>query len=179
MKAGKRFWAVFDKTIVILMAMSAALVLLDTVAVTVDVLIRYFFGKTYAGLFEITEYSLLWMTFLGTTWILRNNGHVRVDLLITLLPQKPRAVVNVVASVISVLLLVAMTYYSAKLTLHDFNTSFTLSGVLRPLKWPIEIIIPIGFLLLTIQLSRNAYELLMDLKAIRTVRDPIKADQPR
>ena len=165
MKAGKKIWAIFDKTIIVMMAISAVIVLFDALAVTIDVLIRYAFTKTYAGLFEITEYSLLWMTFLGTTWILRNNGHVRVDLVIDMLPQKPKAILNAIGSILSVFLLLALTYYSAKLTLHDYRTSFTLSGILRPLKWPIEIIIPFGFLLLSIQSLRNTYEKLVSLKA--------------
>lgn len=175
MKVGKKFWAVFDKMIVTLMALSASLVLFDTFAVTIDVLIRNIFSKTYAGLFEITEYSLLWMTFLGTTWILRNNGHVRIDLVVTLLPQKYRSILNAIASILSVILLLAMTYYSTKLILYDYRTGFTLSGVLRPLKWPIEMIIPIGFLLLSVQSLRNAYETWVSLKA-NSGRDGIQKD---
>ena len=166
MKVGERFWAIFDKTITIMMAISAALVLLAALAVTVDVLMRYAFAMTYAGLFEITEYSLLWITFLGTAWIMKNNRHVRVDLVINRLNPRHGAILNAVASIISVLLLMAMTWYTARLTLHDLQTDFTLSGVLRTPKWPLEIIIPIGFFLLLIQLLRNTYRHLTSLKAL-------------
>jgi len=165
MKAGERFWNIFDRTVTILMIISAILVLLDALAVTVDVLMRYAFAITYTPLFELTEFSLLWMTFLGAAYIMRNNGHVRVDALTNLLKPRHAAFLNAVASLISVFILMVMTWYTAKLTLHDFQTNFALSGIIRALKWPIEIIIPIGLIMLLLQLLRNTHRQLTGLKA--------------
>jgi TRAP-type C4-dicarboxylate transport system permease small subunit len=177
MKKTERFWALFDKILDSLMALSAVLVLFITVAVTIDVLMRYAFTLTYAGLFEITEYSLLWMTFLGAPWIMKMDGHVRVDLVLNLLSPKGQAVMNTVASVIGVILLLGMTWYSGRLTLHDLSTNFRLSGVLMPQKWPIEIIIPIGFFLLAVQLMRNTHKHVKGMKTLtRDVQIP--SDSP-
>jgi TRAP-type C4-dicarboxylate transport system permease small subunit len=116
---------------------------------------RYAFSITYIGIFELTEYSLLWMTFMGAAYIMKNNGHVRVDAVINLLNPKNGAIMNMIASVISLFILMVVTFYSTKLTLHDFRTDFTLSGILKPVKWPIEIIIPIGFFMLFLQVLKN------------------------
>jgi C4-dicarboxylate transporter DctQ subunit len=166
MKVAGRFWAIFNKMLTIMMAISGAMVFLAALAVTVDVLMRYFFSMTYAGLFEITEFSLLWMTFLATPWLMKNNAHIRLDLLVSQLKPGHKAIVNAIASIISILILMSVTFYSAKLTLHDFQTHFTLSGILLIPKWPIEIIIPIGFFLLLIQLLRNIYGQLTSSKAL-------------
>jgi TRAP-type C4-dicarboxylate transport system permease small subunit len=155
MKAGNRFWVIFDRTITIMMIVSGVLILLDALFVTIDVLMRYAFSITYIGIFELTEYSLLWMTFMGAAYIMRNNGHVRVDAVINLLNPKNGAIMNMIASVISLFILMVVTFYSTKLTLHDFRTGFTLSGILKPVKWPIEIIIPIGFFMLFLQVLKN------------------------
>ena len=164
MKAGNRFWVIFDRTITIMTIVSGVLILLDALFVTIDVLMRYAFSITYIGIFELTEYSLLWMTFMGAAYIMRNNGHVRVDAVINLLNPKNGAILNMIASVISLCILMVVTFYSAKLTLHDFQTDFTLSGVLRPVKWPIEIIIPIGFFMLFLQVLKNTYGQVEKLK---------------
>jgi TRAP-type C4-dicarboxylate transport system permease small subunit len=164
MKIGGRFWAIFDKTITIMMIVSAIVVLLDALFVTIDVLMRYAFSITYIGIFELTEYSLLWMTFMGAAYIMRNNGHVRVDAVTNLLNPKNGAILNIIASVISLFILMVVTFYSAKLTLHDFLTDFTLSGILKPVKWPIEIIIPIGFFMLFLQVLKNTYGQIEKLK---------------
>ena len=166
MKAGERFWVMFDRAITIMMIVSGVLILLDALFVTIDVLMRYAFSITYIGIFELTEYSLLWMTFMGAAYIMRNNGHVRVDAVINLLNPKKGAILNIIASIISLFILMIVTFYSAKLTLHDFRTGFTLSGILRPVKWPIEIIIPIGFFMLFLHLVRNASKQFESLKAM-------------
>jgi TRAP-type C4-dicarboxylate transport system permease small subunit len=166
MKAGERFWVIFDKTITTLMMISAILILLDALFVTIDVLMRYAFSVTYVALFELTEYSLLWMTFMGAAYIMRNNGHVRVDAVTNLLNPRNRVILDAIASIIGMFILLVVTCYSAKLTLHDLQTGFTLSGILRPFKWPIEIIIPIGFFMLFLQLVRNASKQLGSLKAM-------------
>ena len=162
----EKFWKIFDRTLTAMMAVSAALVILIAVAVTIDVLMRYIFAKTYAGLFEITEYSLLWITFLGAPWIMKNNGHVRVDLIVNKLPPHKRAWLTIIADFISIFLLITMTWYTAGLTLHDFRTSFRLSGILMAPKWPIEIIIPIGFFLLLLQVVRSTRQHARDLKTL-------------
>jgi C4-dicarboxylate transporter DctQ subunit len=166
MKVGERFWAIFDRTITIMMIVSSVLVLLDALFVTVDVLMRYTFSITYVGIFELTEYSLLWMTFMAAAYIMRNNGHVRVDAVTNLLNPRHRAIVDAIASVIGMFILLVVIWYSAKLTLHDLQTGFTLSGILRPVKWPLEIIIPIGFFMLFLQLARNASKQFESLKAM-------------
>lgn len=166
MKSIDKFWTIFDRTIAAMMAVSSALIVLIAIAVTIDVLMRYIFSKTYAGLFEITEYSLLWITFLGAPWIMKNNGHVRVDLIVNRLAPRKRASLKIIADFISIFLLITMTWYTAGLTLHDFRTSFTLSGVLMAPKWPIEIIIPIGFFLLLLQMARHTRRHVEDLKAL-------------
>ena len=169
MKVKERFWAIFDRTITAMMVMSAALIVLDALAVTIDVLSRKFFGITYVYLFEMTEFTLLWMTFLGTAWIMKNNNHIRVDLVVNRLNPRHGAIVIAVASILSVLILILMTGYSAWLTWHDYQTHFTLSTLLKPVKWPVEIIIPIGFLMLLIQLIRNTYNHLANREAFSKI----------
>ncbi len=165
MKTGERFWTIFDKTITALMTASAVIILIDALAITIDVLLRYAFSITYIGIFELTEFSLLWMTFLGAAYIMRSNGHVRVDSIVNLFRPKPRAIINFIGSLISMLILIFMTFYCIKLTVHDYQTHFILSGILQPAKWYVEIIIPIGFFILFLQLLRNTYKEFISLKA--------------
>ncbi len=161
-----RFWAVFDKTVTVMMVMGAALIIIDMLAVSVDVIVRYLVGVSYTGLFELTEYSLLWITFLATAWLLKSGGHIRVDLLVERVPPRPRAIINIVASIVGVILLGALTWYGARLTVLDFQTGAYLSTVLSPVKWPIEIIVPIGYFLLLIDLLRKTNRYLTTLRTL-------------
>jgi TRAP-type C4-dicarboxylate transport system permease small subunit len=156
----RRAGVVFDKIVDFMLLAAAVIIVLDAVAVSQDVLIRKFFNFTWAPLFEIITFTLLWMTFLGTTALMRALGHVKMDSVTSRFEPKTLALVNFITSCACVLLMVLMTYYTGRLTLHDYQTHFTVATVLNPPKWPIEIVIPIGFFMLGIQLIRNAYNYL-------------------
>ncbi len=166
MKVLEKAGAVFDKIVTFLMYFASFLVVLDAVWVTIDVIMRYTANINYAPLLEITEYTLLWMTFLGTTWIMRSNSHIRADMVVNSLKPRPKAMVNLVTSIVCALLLAVLTFYSAKLTLFDQQTNFIISSILEPIKWPIEIVIPIGFFTLFIQLLRNISKYLAEWKLL-------------
>ena len=166
MKVLETAGAVIDKVITVLAVFAAALILADALAVSVEVLLRRFFGITHAELFEITEYSLLWITFLAVTWLLKSNGHIRVDILPSRLNPRHRTILSIITSIICTLLFGFITWFSVKLTLHDFQTGFIIGSVLRPLKWPIEIIMVIGFFLLFIEMLRKTFGYLTYLRAL-------------
>ena len=168
MKIAEIAGAIINKGITVMAVLAAILILADALAVSVEVLLRNFLKITHAELFEITEYSLLWITFLAAAWLLKNNGHIRVDILVTRLNPRPRAIANLAVSVICTILFGIILWYSVRLTLHDYLTGYTIGSVMRPLKWPVEIIIVIGFLLLFIEMLRKTYGYLANWKVVST-----------
>ncbi len=61
------------------------------ICVGLEVVMRYFFGAPTRWVIEFSEYSLLWLAFLAGAWILRAEGHVRVEMLTeTLSPRWQR-----------------------------------------------------------------------------------------
>jgi len=81
---------------------------------------------------------------------------VRVDLVVSAMSPRKKEIIGFLASVLSSILLAGMVWYTAKLTIHDFQMNIPHVTVLEPQKWYLEIIIPIGFLLLLLQMLRNA-----------------------
>ncbi|MCR4420591.1 MAG: TRAP transporter small permease [Clostridia bacterium] len=134
--------------VVLMIMMAVACVLLigqDTVWLSVDVVSRWLFGKTWSGLFELTEYSLLWITFLGAGWVTRNRRHVRMDLLVSRLNPRPQKVVAAIARWATALVFGAMTVLSAWLVIHDWATGTRFTSAMQPVKWPVELVMPVGF----------------------------------
>jgi C4-dicarboxylate transporter DctQ subunit len=158
----QKIWKLFDLLLKAMLYGSAFIVLVTAMAVSVDVFLRYFFSVSYAPIFELTEFGLLWMTFLGAPWVLRIKGHVNIELMTSRLGSRGRHITQVIASITSAIMLFLIAWCSVKLTFSDFKSGFELAGVLRATKWPIEIIIPIGFLSLFIQSVRNSIQLLTD-----------------
>ena len=152
---------------------AAVIIVLDALAVSMDVILRKVIGFTWAPLYEIITYSLLWMTFLGTTAIMRTNGHVKMDSLTSQLSPKTRALLNSVSHCVCVLLAGIMLFYTLKLTITDYQTNFILASILNPPKWPIEIIIPAGFLMLFIQLIRNSRDYFRKYRDLSRQENPV------
>jgi TRAP-type C4-dicarboxylate transport system permease small subunit len=157
---------IFDKIVDYMLLSAAVIVVLTAVVVSEDVISRKFFGFTWVLLYEIITYALLWMTFLGTTAIMRMHSHVKMDSVTGRLSSKVQALINGVTSTLCALLLIGIVFYTAKMTVSDYQTNFILATILNPPKWPIEIIIPTGFFMLLIQIIRNAHGFFVTYKAL-------------
>jgi len=166
MKVLRKAEIIFDKIIDTMLMAAAVIVVLDALLVSADVILRKAVGFTWAPLYEIITYSLLWMTFLGTTAIMRMNGHVRMDSLTSQLSSKTEALLNTITHSVCVLLAGVMLFYTIKLTIADYQTHFVLASILNPPKWPIEIIIPMGFFMLFVQIIRNTMGFFERYKAL-------------
>lgn len=177
MKILRKAEIIFDKTIDYMLMAAAVLVVLDALAVSADVILRKAIGFTWSPLYEMITYSLLWMTFLGTTAIMRMNGHVKMDSLTSQLSPKTEALLNTISHSLCVILAGVMLFYTIKLTITDYQTNFVLASILNPPKWPIEIIIPIGFFMLCVQIIRNAKGFFERYKALSRTEKPAAGSQ--
>lgn len=177
MKALCKAETIFDKIVDCMLLAAAFIVVLDALAVAVDVTLRKVVGFTWAPLYEIITYSLLWMTFLGTTAIMRMNSHVKMDSLTSRLSPKAQALLNGVTHCVCALLAFTMLFFTVKLTLTDYQTHFPLASVLNPPKWPIEIIIPVGFGMLFVQIIRNARDFFEQYKTLSRQDKPAAGNQ--
>src|SRR6266853_6281265 len=71
------------------LATIAAVTLLAMVAlVTADIMLRNTLGIGFAWSNEVTEYALYVITLLTAPWLLRRGQHVRIDLVLTLVPVR-------------------------------------------------------------------------------------------
>ena len=79
MKILAKVGTIFDRTIGYLAFVAAIIIILTMLAVSAQIVMRYFLNRPMIWVMEITEISLLFITFLGTAWLLRREGHVKID----------------------------------------------------------------------------------------------------
>ena len=71
------------------LAIAAALTLLAMVAiVTADIVLRNTGGGGFVWANEVSEYALYLMTLLTAPWLLRRGQHVRLDIILALVPAR-------------------------------------------------------------------------------------------
>ncbi len=93
------------------MFLGAVILAFLTLAVCWDVIARSVAGKPLVWLLEFTEYGLLFMTFLCTAWVLKNEGHVTSDLLLAALSPKNQAFLNTATSLLGAVICLFLFWF--------------------------------------------------------------------
>jgi len=172
MKKISRFWTVFDNILNIMAAIGMIILIFMMLVVCYEVVTRYFFGRGTVWVIEFSEYALLYITFLGTAWVLRREGHVEMDLITIRLNQNTQIIVKGVVSVLSALLCLAFTWFGAVVALDHLRRGMQQPTLVAPPDFPLLVVIPIGFFLLFIQFLRRAYKYLI-LKDLAETKEKV------
>ena len=151
----QRFWHIFDKVLDLMDFAAGVILIFITLSVCGEVILRYFFDRPQMWVTEITECLLLYITFLGSAWLLREEGHVKVDMILSRLGPKPTAVLGVVTSLLGSFVSVVLTVYGFKLFwIYLQKGLYTPSAMEIPVS-AIIVIIPFGSLALLLQFIRR------------------------
>lgn len=148
---------VFDRIMSSLAAVGAVILVLLMLLISTAVTTRYFFHQPIPGVIEIAEYSLLFIPLLAAAWVLKGEGHVKMDLILSRLTAGSQVRMNVVTSIICVLICLVLTWYGVKVTWEHFQIGHYQATTLRTPTFLILAIIPLGFFLLSIQFMRRTY----------------------
>jgi TRAP-type C4-dicarboxylate transport system permease small subunit len=89
---------------------SALLILSMSLWITYDVITRNLFGWSSPWAFDMSEYSLVWMTFLAAPWILLRDGHVRVEILVDALGPGTQRVIGAIVSIIGLIVCAVLAW---------------------------------------------------------------------
>jgi len=126
-----------------------------TVGTCMDVLLRYSLNRPISWMLEITEYTMLYIPFLGAAFVLKEDGHIRIDLVITFLSERSRGWLNVVTSFVGGVVMLIYTWFGAQVTLDYFERGVPSLESLRTPMFLVLMIIPIGALLFSLQFFRQ------------------------
>ena len=166
MKALAKSTAFFDRLIEVLAAVAAVLCIGLMVIVCIGVGMRYLFNQPIAGIAEISEYLLLFITFISAAWILREDGHVRIDIMLELLSPRGKIIANLITSILCALACVILVWFGTKITAEHFTANLRLTTYLMPPSYIILAVIPFAYALLFIQF-------------LRIIRHPFKSSAPK
>jgi C4-dicarboxylate transporter, DctQ subunit len=145
----------FDRIIELLFWAAGGLLLFVTIGTCVDVILRYSFNRPIHWMLEVTEYAMLYIPFLGAAFVLKEDGHIRVDLVITFLSERLRGWLNVVTSLVGGAVMFVYTWFGAQVTLDYFKRGVPALESLKTPMFLILMIIPIGGFFFSIQFFRQ------------------------
>ena len=163
----KGFWIFFDKLIEVMAALAGVLLVFISAAMCYTIFMRFVFRQTTIWIVPVSEYVLLWAVFLGTTWLLKEGGHITTDVIYTHLNEKTKRYLDCIIAVIGGLACAMLFSLGIVHTYDCLIHGVTDVRAFTVPKSVVFIIIPIGSILLTIQFFRIAWSKLFDIRTGR------------
>ena len=127
------------------------------VSVITSVLMRNFGLQPFAWLFTSAEYGLLYMTMLGAPWLVREKGHVHIELVTAALPPNLRQIVSRAVAAACVLVCLALAWKGADLVMTNLERGdFDTRAYYFP-RWMLTIAFPLSFGLMSVEFARFVF----------------------
>jgi TRAP-type mannitol/chloroaromatic compound transport system permease small subunit len=128
------------------------LVLVATLISAGNALARYALGESSNAWLEIQWYLFGAMFLLGAGYTLKHNGHVRIDIFYNRFGARGQAWIDLVGGVLFLLpMAILLTWLAWPMFLdawHTHEMSPDAGGLVR---WPVKLLLPLGFCLLALQ----------------------------
>jgi len=128
------------------------LVLIMTAVSSANAVVRFLFDYSSNGLLEIQWYLFAAVFLLCAPYTLQKNEHVRIDVLSGKLSPRGLAVIDIIGTLFFLLPMVILVLWlslpliAESYKIHEYSANA--GGLIR---WPVKILLPIGFTLLALQ----------------------------
>ncbi|MCB8889045.1 TRAP transporter small permease [Vreelandella malpeensis] len=137
------------------MALLAAIMLVWLmVAVVLSVVIRNLGLQPSAWFFLSTEYAMFYLTLLGAPWLVRQRGHVHIELLTSVLSPSVLNVLSRAVALLCVLVSLVLAWKGLDLFMMNIERSdYDVRAYFVP-KWILTIVFPVSFTLMAVEFGR-------------------------
>ncbi|MEV9640783.1 TRAP transporter small permease subunit [Mammaliicoccus sciuri] len=154
----------FEKIEKICLVLSAAALFIMMVWIFADVIMRYFFNSPIAGTMEITsEYFMVIIVYLGISYTLKHNGHVKVDLLESKLSKSFKVALSIFKDLLVLIILGLMLVSNINLFFDYYERGITSVGSIEYLLAPAFLVMALGVLMVIARLIFNVVESISSL----------------
>jgi TRAP-type mannitol/chloroaromatic compound transport system permease small subunit len=128
------------------------LVLLSVLVSAGNAAARKLFSLSSNGLLEVQWYMFAAVVFLGAGYTLLRNEHVRVDVVYGQLPRRARLAVDIFGIVVFLLpAAIFLGWLCWPVFVRAFESGEVSSNYGGLLRWPVLLVLPVGFALLVLQ----------------------------
>jgi len=150
------------------LAGAAGLMLLAMVAVvTADIVLRNLGRTGFSWADEASEYALYLITVCTAPWLLRRGQHVRIDIVLTLVPPRVAWGMEAIADVIGFAVCLILAGYGAGMTFDSWRLgAITIKNLVFPEFWLLAPL-PFCFILLAAEFVLRLHRLITGAKTRR------------
>lgn len=132
---------------------------------TVDVVGRYFFDHPIMGTYEVSNFLLVGIVFLGVAYVQSLKGHIKLEIFERLLSRKARSILDIFGNVVGLFVLSLMTWQAGILAWRAWQSrEYVLGGIYQLPDWPVKAVLPFGIGLLC---TRLIIDIIVDIAKSR------------
>ena len=113
-----------------LLTITSAMFMFIVILTLLQVFFRYILNDALSWSAELTKIVFVWMTFLGSAVAVNRSRHMRIDTVVTLVPQRARMVIDILMQAGIVMFLVVISWQGLAII---ERSARILTGALR---WP-------------------------------------------
>lgn len=137
------------------------IIVLMAAIISVDVILRYFFGLAIGGSIEIIGICVVIGVFFSIAYTQMKKGHITIDIITSQLSQRVQLLMNIIMYFVSVALFASMSYATWDYFLYNISMN-RLSWVLAIPLWPYVFIVWLGLTALLLVIIRDLLNYLAD-----------------
>lgn len=96
---------------------------------TLNVICRYVFNSPLIFAVELGRYTFTGIVYLGSIFVMREDGHIGLDIIVDILPEKLRNIVRKVARVIVLCYIALFFYESCRMVMGNWANRSSTMGI--------------------------------------------------
>ncbi|OGR28369.1 MAG: hypothetical protein A2277_09050 [Desulfobacterales bacterium RIFOXYA12_FULL_46_15] len=131
-----------------------------------EVVARYFFKSPTIWVHELCGFIFAAYIALTGGWVLKEKGHVSVDIIYQNFSQKGKCLADMAVSVIGFFMFGILFWQGYKFAWHAIKTGQHSHTLFAPPLWPVKIMIPLGAWLFIIQLAANLCRSILEYRKL-------------
>ncbi len=153
----KRLVQLYDLILTGMALLAGGLLVWLMVSILISVTMRNFGMQPFAWLFLSGEYGLFYLTMLGAPWLVRERGHVHVELVTAMLPGPAQRVLSRLIALACVALCALLAWKGLELVQQNYaRNDYDVRAYFTP-KWILTIAFPVSFGMMAVEFARFVF----------------------
>ncbi|GEM_PF-2796641 len=135
---------ILDKVIAYLAIASGLVSLFITILTLADIIAREMLQVTIPGVYDLSQYLMVYIVFLSFAYCEQQGGNVKVDILFRRFSDKAQACVDIIGRLLTLFIFAMIVYTTGKWTWDAFQSQELMYGIKGGYVWPIKFGVPFG-----------------------------------
>ena len=131
---------------------AAGLVFVMIFPTTLDVILRYIFNAPLPEMFQLTEFMMVAVVYLGIAYVQQLKDHIKIEIVTQWLPKKIQDALDLFGCLVGLVIFAIITWQSGRLAWEAWETQDYTMGLVQFPLWPAKTILSVGIGLFCLRL---------------------------